>query len=105
MARLTMFRKYLEQHDNEFVFTAEGGTWLWRSTLIRRVLNPQSTATKDDRSQARLRTTCRVANPRPPHTVSQRGTTNTEIYEPDAIKQENPAPELLVQWRRIRRAT
>ncbi|SFR22166.1 hypothetical protein SAMN04488564_10685 [Lentzea waywayandensis] len=32
--------QHLEQHDNEFVFTAEGGTWLWRSTFIRRVLKP-----------------------------------------------------------------
>jgi integrase len=37
---ITMLRKHLEQHDNEFVFTAEGGTWLWRSTFIRRVLKP-----------------------------------------------------------------
>jgi hypothetical protein len=29
-----------DQPDNEFVFTAEGGTWLWRSTFIRRVLKP-----------------------------------------------------------------
>jgi integrase len=36
----TMLRKHLEQHDNEFVVTAEGGTWLWRSTFIRRVLKP-----------------------------------------------------------------
>ncbi|SDP26854.1 tyrosine-type recombinase/integrase [Lentzea jiangxiensis] len=37
---ITMLRKHLERHDNEFVFTAEGGTWLWRSTFIRRVLKP-----------------------------------------------------------------
>jgi len=24
----TMLRKHLERHHNEFVFTAEGGTWL-----------------------------------------------------------------------------
>jgi integrase len=35
-----MLCKHFERHDNEFVFTAEGGTWLWRSTFIRRVLKP-----------------------------------------------------------------
>lgn len=37
---VTMLRKHFERHDNEFVFTAECGTWLWRSTFIRRVLKP-----------------------------------------------------------------
>jgi len=37
---VTMLHKHLDRHDNEFVFTAEGGTWLWRSTFIRRVLKP-----------------------------------------------------------------
>jgi integrase len=35
---ITLLRKHLERHDNEFVFTAESGTWLWRSTFIRCVL-------------------------------------------------------------------
>ncbi|NGY66373.1 hypothetical protein G7043_46545 [Lentzea sp. NEAU-D13] len=30
---ITMLRNHFDRHDNEFVFTAEGGTWLWRSTL------------------------------------------------------------------------
>jgi integrase len=37
---ITMLRKHLERHNNEFVFTAEGRTWLWRSAFIRRVLKP-----------------------------------------------------------------
>ncbi|MET8757769.1 hypothetical protein [Lentzea sp. NPDC004782] len=37
---ITMLHKHFEQHDNEFVFITEGGTWLWRSTFIRRVLKP-----------------------------------------------------------------
>jgi integrase len=37
---ISLLHKHLERHDNEFVFTAEGGTWLWRSTFIRRVLKP-----------------------------------------------------------------
>ncbi|WP_157984843.1 site-specific integrase [Lentzea terrae] len=37
---ITMLRKHLERHDHEFVFTDEGGTWLWRSTFISRVLKP-----------------------------------------------------------------
>ena len=37
---ITLLRKHLERHDNEFVFTAEGGSRLWRSTFIRRVLKP-----------------------------------------------------------------
>lgn len=43
---IRMLRRRLERHANEFVFTTEGGTSLWRSTFIRRVLNPPSTATK-----------------------------------------------------------
>ncbi|NGY65342.1 hypothetical protein G7043_41260 [Lentzea sp. NEAU-D13] len=49
---ITMLRKHLERHDNEFVFTAEGGTWLWRSAFIRRVLNSRPTTTMDARNPA-----------------------------------------------------
>jgi integrase len=37
---IALLRKHLERHDNEFVFTTETRTWLWRSTFIRRLLRP-----------------------------------------------------------------
>ena len=52
---ITMLRKHLELNDNEFVVTAEGGTWLWRSTFIRRVLKPAVNG-NEGRPQAGVRT-------------------------------------------------
>ncbi|ANZ35874.1 hypothetical protein BBK82_07035 [Lentzea guizhouensis] len=36
-----------ERHDHGFMFAAEGGTWLWRSTFIRRVLKPAVNGNQD----------------------------------------------------------
>ncbi|WP_370306862.1 hypothetical protein [Amycolatopsis sp. WAC 01375] len=35
-----LLRQHLARHPFEFVFTTPSGTWLWRSTFIRRVLRP-----------------------------------------------------------------
>ncbi len=35
-----LLRRHLATHPFEFVFTTPSGTWLWRSTFIRRVLRP-----------------------------------------------------------------
>ena len=39
-AGLALLRQHLARHPFEFVFTTPSGTWLWRSTFIRRVLRP-----------------------------------------------------------------
>lgn len=49
---ITMLRKHLERHDNEFVFTAEGEHGCGAALSSTVYSNPRSTATKDDRSQA-----------------------------------------------------
>jgi integrase len=35
-----LLREHLETHPFEFVFTTPSGTWLWRSTFIRRIFRP-----------------------------------------------------------------
>ncbi len=35
-----LLREHLNQHPFQFVFTTPSGTWLWRSTFIRRVFRP-----------------------------------------------------------------
>jgi hypothetical protein len=35
-----LLREHLDSHPFEFVFTTPSGTWLWRSTFIRRVFRP-----------------------------------------------------------------
>lgn len=35
-----LLRTHLDTHPYEYVFTTPSGTWLWRSTFIRRVLRP-----------------------------------------------------------------
>jgi integrase len=52
---IDLLRNYLDRHDGDFVFTTESGTWLWRSTFIRRVLNPAINGNLD-RPYARVRT-------------------------------------------------
>ena len=44
---ITLLRDYLKRHDNEFVFTAEGGNWLWRSTFTQRILKPAVNGNED----------------------------------------------------------
>jgi integrase len=40
---------------NEFMFTADGGTWLWRSTFTQRILKPAVNG-NEDRPRTRTRT-------------------------------------------------
>ena len=35
-----LLREHLARHQYEFVFTTPSGTWLWRSTFLRRVFRP-----------------------------------------------------------------
>ena len=44
---IRLLRDYLQRHDNEFVFTADGGTWLWRSTFTQRILKPAINGNED----------------------------------------------------------
>ncbi|WP_232836821.1 tyrosine-type recombinase/integrase [Lentzea terrae] len=44
---IKLLRDYLKQHDNEFVFTADGGNWLWRSTFTQRILKPAVNGNED----------------------------------------------------------
>ncbi|WP_156960549.1 tyrosine-type recombinase/integrase [Amycolatopsis taiwanensis] len=37
---VSLLREHMEIHPFEFVFTTPSGTWLWRSTFIRRVFRP-----------------------------------------------------------------
>ena len=51
---IKLLRDYLKRHDNEFVFTADGGTWLWRSTFTQRILTPAINGNEDQpRNRAR----------------------------------------------------
>ncbi|RSM77811.1 hypothetical protein DMH04_34400 [Kibdelosporangium aridum] len=35
-----LLRQHLQRHDHEFIFTTKTGKWWWRSTFLRRVLQP-----------------------------------------------------------------
>jgi hypothetical protein len=65
-----ILRKHLERRDNEFVFTADGGTWLWRGTFTQRILKPAVNGNEDqpqDLTHRRRRTRDRPSPaPRPP---------------------------------------
>ncbi|WP_328444164.1 tyrosine-type recombinase/integrase [Amycolatopsis sp. NBC_00438] len=37
---VALLREHLARHRYEFVFTTPSGTWLWRSTFLRRVFRP-----------------------------------------------------------------
>jgi integrase len=52
---IDLLRNHLQRHHGDFVFTTESGTWLWRSTFIRRVLNPAINGNLD-RPNAHVRT-------------------------------------------------
>ncbi|MGW4214800.1 tyrosine-type recombinase/integrase [Lentzea sp. NPDC004789] len=56
---ITMLRKHLERHDNEFVFTAEGEHGCGAAPSSAEYSNPRSTATKNTRKPAPAR--CRSA--------------------------------------------
>jgi hypothetical protein len=49
---ISLLRNHLERHTNDFVFTAESGNRLWRSTFIRPDLKPPPTETKVSRTHA-----------------------------------------------------
>jgi integrase len=42
-----LLRSYLQRHTVDYVFTTQSGTWLWRSTFIRRVLGPAVNGNRD----------------------------------------------------------
>ncbi len=37
---VALLREHLARHRYEFVFTTPSGTWLWRSTFLRRAFRP-----------------------------------------------------------------
>ncbi|NBH01698.1 hypothetical protein [Amycolatopsis sp. SID8362] len=50
---VVLLSEHLARHRYEFVFTTPTGTWLWRSTFVRRVSVPRSTAaTRPERRRA-----------------------------------------------------
>lgn len=49
---VALLREHLAQHRYEFVFTTPSGTWLWRSTFLRRVFRPAADGSEASETKA-----------------------------------------------------